>query len=229
MMELQGYGQVEARPTYAHVGYGSAAVGDFVRPVPAPAMLGVTSAVLLVAAAAVCAVAARPRAGVSFGRRAALVGLAGVLTLAGGQCWISARTRALVRRGVPTPEVLQTLQALERLTAESRDELAQRPPSDAWIEGWRAKGYRDGWGNPFVLQREAYDEHEWFVIRSAGHLSGYGDPYGRPGPDLTSDMLGPDGLFGTRDDESTMKYLAFSFRIDPDQSTGSALPRWRGR
>lgn len=121
---------------------------------------------------------------------------------------------ARAARTTGKPKVSQafraTIERLERLTAATNAWTAQnghRPNVGEWEDVGRPADKVDGWGRPFGYDPDGWyrNNKQTFTISSSSGLEPRADRRNEP---LNSFYLGPDGRFGTADDEGYVKAMA---------------------
>jgi hypothetical protein len=166
-------------------------------------------------------------------------GLAGLLVLAAVGSGLSAHS--LTRYVVVTPQYYQTIYRIEKLSA-STDAWVERHGRPPTVAEWRAmqpiEETEDGWGR--LLRYCPFDEKALGYIRNnesrklakrLGYIIWWPIDLQRNTPDvteLTNWHFGPDGLFGTADDEPALAHEMRYKPLDPMKYPHARAPRAGG-
>jgi hypothetical protein len=228
-MRIEHQGTVEVQPVYQHVGYLSSAydqayLAQTGRASPAPFM---GTATLMLAAALM----------VGRGRGAWAKAAGAVLAVGAVAAGLAGGVQARKPTEVLVPEFYHTLQNLELACAatERMQQRLGRPPTPAeWRLHMRGRPYAlDGWGHPFLYQDGLHvprmcDDNQPYRVTSVPERMratlGY-VPTDREVWEISSDMLGRDGVFGTMDDYLVLSYKLRETHWDPAEYPNLRAPR----
>lgn len=232
-MRIEYQGHVQAKTYYTHVGYISAALAESAAAPPnsVPPMLMGAGTLLLVLGLVVAGRAKR------YGRWLAGACIAAALASFGFAVWNAIATPSL------SPSFYVTLYRLERLCAETEAWTAahRRPFTEAeWRAAHRGVEARDGWGRRFTygtfplkdrsVENLFFDDPpgSYEAAKELGYVIISDGATDKPHSmrSVCSWYLGDDGLFGTVDDASILKYVFR--RISPNRYAHARAPRTGG-
>ncbi|HJN93171.1 MAG TPA: hypothetical protein QGF05_10690 [Dehalococcoidia bacterium] len=204
-MRIESQGTYEVKPAYNHVGYTAAAVDHVYLRAGATQLPVFSLGVIALMLAVMLMVARRARSGLVW----ALAGLAAVFCVVAG---LASVANATTTPREVMPQFLMTLHQMEVLTERTEDwaeELGRLPTVDEWTARYGGKPIaRDGWGAPmaYELLGSAGADGQLYRIVSEPDLDDVervGDIWASDRRDvwvISSDFLGPDGVFGAGDD-----------------------------